>query len=162
MSQSGSQFYEGYWQSGKSWSPSGGTISPEEAALFQKHLKPGVVCLDYGCGDGTRYGKSLMEGGMTYRGFDISKTAVETARAAGVSVDLLGENGATGLADESCDVAICFELFEHLLEPNLALAEIFRVLKPGGHLLASVPNAAFWWTRLEFLATGISTREAHP
>ena len=52
------------------------------------------------------------------------------------------------------DAAICFEVLEHLQEPQHALAEIRRCLKPGGHALLSVPNAAFWMRRLEFLFTG--------
>ena len=58
------------------------------------------------------------------------------------------------------DAAICFEVLEHLQEPQQALAEILRCLKPGGHALLSVPNAAFWTRRIEFFFTGFLVSRA--
>lgn len=40
-----------------------------------------------------------------------------------------------GLADESFDVVLCTEVLEHLPEPQAAIDEMFRVLKPGGTLI---------------------------
>ena len=57
---------------------------------------------------------------LRYRGFDISQVAVEAARTLGLNVELLTPDGRTTLADDCCDLAICFEVFEHLLEPQLA------------------------------------------
>jgi SAM-dependent methyltransferase len=148
------KYYEEYWQTGKGWSPSDGELSPQEKDLFAPHLRPGVDCLDYGCGDGVRYGRFLRECGVQYRGFDVSTEAVAKARSLGLNAELLTADGKTSLPDDCCDLAVCFEVFEHLLEPQLALAEIARVLRPKGVLLASVPNAAYWFQRCEFLATG--------
>jgi SAM-dependent methyltransferase len=92
--------------------------------------------------------------GVNYRGFDISPVALAQARTQGLNVGELNAAGKTSLADSSLDTAICFEVLEHLQEPQNALAEILRCLKPGGHVLLSVPNAAFWIQRLQFLATG--------
>jgi SAM-dependent methyltransferase len=50
--------------------------------------------------------------------------------------------------DESFDAAICIEVLEHLFAPQDAAAEIRRVLRPGGRLIASVPNAVYWRMRL--------------
>ncbi len=45
-------------------------------------------------------------------------------------------------ADNTFDVVLCTELFEHLgYDPMHCLFEIHRILKPGGHLLLSTPNA---------------------
>lgn len=45
-------------------------------------------------------------------------------------------------AENSFDVVLCTELFEHLgYDPMHCLFEIHRILKPGGHLLLSTPNA---------------------
>ncbi|MES2569183.1 MAG: methyltransferase domain-containing protein, partial [Verrucomicrobiota bacterium] len=108
----------------------------------------------YGCGDAKRYGKLLMERGVAYKGFDISAAAVATANELGVPVQQLTPGGKTSLAEGTCDVAICFEVLEHLMEPEVALKEIHRVLKPDGVALFSVPNAAYWVTRMEFLLSG--------
>jgi SAM-dependent methyltransferase len=154
MPEGNASYYDKYWQPRDGWSPSAGVISAEERELFARHIRPGKVCLDYGCGDALRYGATLAAEGVDYRGFDVSPTAVAAAREKKVNAEVLAADGRTSLGDGSCDVALCFEVLEHLLEPNVALAEIFRVLKPGGVALLSVPNAAHWTTRAEFLLTG--------
>lgn len=57
------------------------------------------------------------------------------------------------IASASVDVVVMAEVIEHLPDEAVALAEVRRILKPGGLLLASVPNAdypALWdpinWT----------------
>jgi SAM-dependent methyltransferase len=149
-----SEYYERYWRTNDTWAPSGGGADPFEQALIKQLATSGTVCLDYGCGDGHRYGAWLQELVLRYHGFDISQAAVEAARTLELNVELLTPDGRTTLMDNCCDLAICFEVFEHLLEPQLAVEEIHRVLKPGGVLMASVPNAAHWARRLEFLLTG--------
>jgi SAM-dependent methyltransferase len=148
------KYYDEYWQTGKEWSPSGGELLAEEIALLAPLVRPGGVCLDYGCGDGIRYGGFLREIGVEYRGFDVSAEAIAQARSHGLNAELLSVDGKTSLPDDCCEFAVCFEVFEHLLEPHLALAEIARVLHPKGVLLASVPNASHWFQRCEFLVTG--------
>lgn len=154
MSSGNPAYYDTYWQPRDGWSPSGGTITEQEKGLFALHIRPGKVCLDYGCGNAARYGTTLTAEGVDYRGFDISPTAVAAAREKKVNAQVLTSDGRTSLPEGSCDVALCFEVLEHLVEPNLALGEILRVLKPGGVALLSVPNAGLWTTRLEFLLTG--------
>jgi SAM-dependent methyltransferase len=148
------EYYERYWQPNDTWGPSGGGVDPLERGLIKPLARAGTVCLDYGCGDGRRYGTWLQELDVRYHGFDISQAAVQVAGTLGLNVALLTPDGHTTLADDCCDLAICFEVFEHLQEPQFAIQEIRRVLKPNGVLLASVPNAADWFRRLEFLLTG--------
>jgi glycosyltransferase involved in cell wall biosynthesis/SAM-dependent methyltransferase len=46
-------------------------------------------------------------------------------------------------ANESYDTVLCCELLEHLAEdPMFLMAEIHRILKPGGHLVLTTPNAS--------------------
>ena len=42
-------------------------------------------------------------------------------------------------SNEVFDAVVCSEMLEHVFEPSLILQEIYRVLKPGGSLLATVP-----------------------
>ena len=44
------------------------------------------------------------------------------------------------MADNSFDCEICFEVLEHVPNPEKALRELYRVLKPGGTLIFSVPH----------------------
>lgn len=53
------------------------------------------------------------------------------------------------LAGESIDVAICSEVLEHIPDYDKAAQELFRVLKPGGMLLLSMPNSgSIFYTRV--------------
>ena len=59
-------------------------------------------------------------------------------------------------ARASFDRALCLDVLEHLTfeEQPRALAELHRVLRPGGELLVSVPNLAHLQSRVHFLLHG--------
>ena len=61
------------------------------------------------------------------------RVAVDLRPAPGVHV--ISDALALGFADESFDVVLCTEMLEHVPEPQLAIDEMARVLKPGGTLL---------------------------
>jgi SAM-dependent methyltransferase len=63
----------------------------------------------------------------------------------------------------SFDRALCLDVLEHLPYPEQApaLAELFRVLRPGGELLVSVPNLAHLQSRVHFLLGGRLIRTAN-
>jgi ubiquinone/menaquinone biosynthesis C-methylase UbiE len=44
------------------------------------------------------------------------------------------------LADASLDMLLCCEVVEHLPDPQIALAEMARILKPGGYAFITTPN----------------------
>jgi ubiquinone/menaquinone biosynthesis C-methylase UbiE len=64
--------------------------------------------------------------------------------------------------DATFDRALCLDVLEHLTfdEQPRALAELFRVLKPGGALLVSIPNLAHLQSRVHFLLQGRLIRTA--
>ncbi len=45
----------------------------------------------------------------------------------------------TGLSDDSFDIVICFHVLEHIDEDIKAMAELFRILKPGGQCFIQTP-----------------------
>jgi SAM-dependent methyltransferase len=60
--------------------------------------------------------------------------------------------------------ALCLGVLEHLsfADQPRALAELFRVLQPGGELLVTVPNLAHLQSRIHFLLRGRLIRTASP
>lgn len=67
-------------------------------------------------------------------------------------------------ADASFDRALCLDVLEHLsfADQPRAIAELFRVLVPGGELFVTVPNLAHLQSRVHFLLTGRLIRTADP
>ena len=55
------------------------------------------------------------------------------------------------IPESSVDVVLCNDLFEHLLKPELIRDELFRILKPGGYLIANVPNLVHLGNRISIL-----------
>lgn len=55
------------------------------------------------------------------------------------TVDVFGDGQALPFASAEFDTVFCTEVIEHLTMPEQCIAEMARVLKPGGHLLMTVP-----------------------
>lgn len=103
----------------------------------------GKDVLDYGCGTGAAL-EWLRDHAKPRRmmGLDVSPGAIAFARERDPGLDFRvldveGEPPAT----ERFDVALCFEVLEHLHRPDQALQHLAtRLLRPDGVLLASTPN----------------------
>ena len=60
----------------------------------------------------------------------------------GGRADIIGDAQDVPLPDESADTVLFNEVLEHLEEPAVALAEAFRLLRPGGYVIVDTP---FMW-----------------
>jgi SAM-dependent methyltransferase len=143
------EYYERYW------SPDGhcptGYMYPDLEALLREHVRRGARCLDFGCGDGRTSGLWLREHGREYTGVDVSDNAIADALALGLDARKITDGSELPFADDEFDAALAIEVFEHLFDPLASATELFRVLKPGGVLIATVPNTAYWRRRLELV-----------
>lgn len=63
---------------------------------------------------------------------------------------------------ESFDFVTCIEGLEHLENPYNAIREFFRILKPGGKLILSLPNYLNIERRMRFLITGLFSKVPSP
>lgn len=79
---------------------------------------------------------------------DLSPPVVERLNAAGGTART-GEITALPFAGATFDLVAAFDVVEHVEDDHRVLAELTRVLKPGGHLLFSVPLHPARWTTFD-------------
>jgi SAM-dependent methyltransferase len=110
-----------------------------EAAFFTPHLRPGMRLLDVGCGPGAiavDLAALVAPGEVVGVDLEPGQFAAGRARArergrANVRFQA-GDAYRLPFADATFDAAFAHAVLYHLREPGRALAEIRRVLKPGG------------------------------
>jgi SAM-dependent methyltransferase len=151
------EYYEQYWRDGLSgWTPIGISITPFERAFLSRFLYPAARVLDFGCGDGAHASSFVLSKQCWYTGVDVSEQAIAMCRAKGLDAMTCSPNASLPLDSDSFHNVLSFEVLEHLFDPAAALREIFRVLRPQGRLIGSVPNAVFLANRLLMVSGSFS------
>jgi SAM-dependent methyltransferase len=149
-------FYDKYWSTSLH-------IAQEwEEKRFKKVFAPLLGrerVLDYGCGLGRTYQRQLAQSAKGYTGADVSSLAVEDAKRKGLdAVRISPDTGKMELPDNEFDGAVCVEVFEHLFDPLATARELFRVMRPGGVVVATVPNFGYHaWRMLALLRAQLPT-----
>jgi len=114
---------------------------PRMEVLKEVGIQTGFQVLDFGCGPGS-YVPAVSElvgpAGKVYA-LDIHPLAVESvqhlvSKRGLTNVETILSNCQTGLPNESMDVALLYDIYHDLGEPERVLKELHRVLKPGGML----------------------------
>jgi SAM-dependent methyltransferase len=54
-------------------------------------------------------------------------------------------------ADGSYDVVIAADIIEHLIDTDMFMSEMHRIIAPGGSLIVSTPNLASWYNRVRLI-----------
>jgi 2-polyprenyl-3-methyl-5-hydroxy-6-metoxy-1,4-benzoquinol methylase len=122
----------------------GELIEVEHLARYRwaAQLVAGRTVLDAGCGVG--YGSAMLAGAGAGEvvGLDLSATAIEAARdAAPANASfVVGDVHALPFDAGQFELVVCFEVIEHVESQDDVIAELARVLAPGGVLAISSPN----------------------
>jgi ubiquinone/menaquinone biosynthesis C-methylase UbiE len=142
------------------------TVHVLERALvdLQRLMPPGqpdsfAVVADVGCGYGRSLGKLHARfGPQRLIGMDIDPEMLQAAarETAALNIDaefICCSSSNITLDDNSVDLLFCHQTFHHLIDQERAIAEFFRVLKPGGVLLFAESTKRYihsWIIRLLF------------
>lgn len=116
------------------------------------HLDPGMLLLDMGAGAGRHAFESFRRGANVVA-VDYDRAELKDVASLFAAMEAAGEGPSHALAapvngdgtrlsfaDDTFDRIICSEVLEHIPDVRAAAAELFRVLKPGGIMAATVPT----------------------
>jgi len=115
--------------------------------LIEGNINSDSVVIDIGCGSGVYIKQAALFNPKEIIGIDYSDQMLETARTElaeirkGKEIRLIrGGADKLDLKDSSGDLILAIGLFDYLKKPELALAEISRVLKKDGRAIVCLPK----------------------
>jgi glycosyltransferase involved in cell wall biosynthesis/SAM-dependent methyltransferase len=116
-----------------------------------RDLCPGLDLVDVASGEG--YGSSILATvARSVTGVDVDPAAIAHAGTTYTAENLRFIKGSAldlPLGDASVDAVVSFETLEHVREHARFMAEVKRVLRPGGKLIVSTPERAVYSARGE-------------
>lgn len=125
----------------------------------------GATVVDAGCGSCAK-SRNLADRGFHVMGTDLSESALDMARqnlkgtAYEGRIELQQQNlTSISMDDESVDYLVCWGVLMHIPEVEKAIAELSRVMKPGGYIAISEGNMHSLQTRVLRFLKKIMRRE---
>lgn len=98
--------------------------------------------IEVGCGFGDFVARVVRETTIPFEGCEQNPSAVQIARASGVSVHLEDLENLANTRRSAYDAVCSFQVLEHVTRPGSFVAASCSLLRPGGKLMLGVPNAA--------------------
>lgn len=139
--------YKGW--DGKTWTRNFHELRGRDIALFALGDVVGKKVLEVGCGNGI-YLDIIARMGAEVSGQDISseyvRNASEYLSKNNIKADIKTGDAARLLFDDNCfDAVFSADFFEHITSEhkNKVMAEVYRVLKPGGVFVIKTPNLSY-------------------
>jgi ubiquinone/menaquinone biosynthesis C-methylase UbiE len=110
-------------------------------------IRPGVAVLEIGAGTGAML-DALARMGCRVQGVEVNPELIAEAAATFTSLPIQRVSGVElPFPDATFDVAVSFDVFEHIPDSDAHLREVRRVLRPGGSYLIQTPNK---WPNMVF------------
>lgn len=110
----------------------------ELESTYVQRFGAGKDILEVGCGTGLVLAR-LSQFARTAKGIDLSPGMLDLARAKGLDV-IEGSALELPFRDDSFDVVCSFKVLPHIPQVDCTLAEMARVTRPGGYILAEFYN----------------------
>jgi len=101
------------------------------------HMKMNDRILDVGCGRG-EMSRSFQELGLSVSAVDISDMALEYAPT--IDFRVADIDGRLPFESDSFDIVFSKSVVEHLHRPEDLMAEVYRILRPGGQVITMCPS----------------------
>ena len=127
--------------------PLGRIVDELEKNLLYRLAEPrlGEQALDVGTGTG-HFAADLASRGLEVVGLDLSPPMLEVARRQGLSGRWMrGDAAALPLTARAFDLVVSVTAFEFVADPQRAVQELWRVVRPGGRLVVAVLNSWSPW-----------------
>ncbi len=121
-------------------------VGARHARFFARQTQPGGRILDVGCGRGVTL-HALAGAGFQCWGFEVSAAAIEGLDSR-IQTRVAGSLTEAAFPHQFFDEVILWHVLEHIPRPAETLAEVHRILKPGGVVIVAVPNFSSWQARL--------------
>jgi SAM-dependent methyltransferase len=121
-------------------------------SIVATYLPPEGRILEVGCHTGY-FSKALEQRGYQVVGVDCNADAVAAARMQGLDV-CDGDIEQPGFIERlgmQFDAVLLMDVLEHLRDPITVLVRLKSILKPGGRILCTGPNVAYWAVRKDLL-----------
>jgi 2-polyprenyl-6-hydroxyphenyl methylase / 3-demethylubiquinone-9 3-methyltransferase len=134
-----------WWSDDIRWVRTLKNLVPGRLAWFDARIDwPGKAVLDLGCAGGFM-AEALAQRGADVTGIDPAEGAINAARAHGRKAGLrigydVGAGEALPYADATFDAVVCVDVLEHVADLTMVLAQVARVLRPGGLFLFDTIN----------------------
>jgi 2-polyprenyl-6-hydroxyphenyl methylase/3-demethylubiquinone-9 3-methyltransferase len=134
-----------WWSDDIRWVRTLQNLVPGRLAWFDRHVEwDGLTVLDLGCAGGFM-AEALAKRGAKVKGIDPASQAIHAARThaaeAGLKIQYdVGVGEELPYDDAAFDVVVCVDVLEHVEDLSQVLAEVVRVLKPGGLFLFDTIN----------------------